>query len=183
MKTVPLFDVNLLGDVFTERQSRNLRAGKTLFQLVTKGAKSLNAAAIWMDAASSVMDCIGAYLRYQQAKEITEQLESQKEALDKQIENCQKILQVEQQVWQEEQQNRLEALDAILRRDRQSSVQLLHVISGYRNSIDFLFVELTKIRHKPHARTPELLALVNSVDKLMQAQLSCLVAAFDEPNP
>lgn len=181
MKTVSLFDTGI-GQVFSERGARNARAGKVLFQLLTKTGKGVNPAMIWLDAAISVSDCIGAYLRYQQAKEITAQLEHQKEALDQQINNCQKILHVDTDLWQEEEQQRRKVLDDVLRRDNQAAQRLLKVIRSHRKTLDLLLMQLATLRKQPRSRTPELNALVSSVDKLMQAQLACLVAAFDEPN-
>lgn len=182
MKTVPLFDKGI-GQIFSERGARNIRAGKVLFQLVTKAGKGVNPVIVWVDAAIAVSDCIGAYLRYQQAKEITAQLEHQKHVLDQQINNCQKILHMEAELWQEEERQRQMMLDDALRRDKQAAQRLLKVIRNHRTTLDFLFKQLATLRNQPRSRTPELNALVSSVDRLMQAQLACLIAAFDESNP
>jgi len=182
VKSVSLFDTGI-GLVFSERGARNVRAGKVLFQLVTKTGKGINPAVLWLDAALAVSDCISAYLRYQQAKEITAQLEHQKETLDQQIKDFQEILDAEDALSQEEHQQRQQMLNDVLRRDKKAAQRLLKKIQSHRQTLDLLLMQLAMLRQQPRLRTPELNALVNSVDKLMQAQLACLITAFDESNP
>jgi|GEM_PF-2084467 len=181
MKTVPLFD-SVVESFFSDRQARTFRSGKVLYQLFRFAGKGVNPAAVWLDAGVAVIDCINAFLRYRQAQEITERLLAQKHALEVQIQNLDKKLEIEQELINADQQHRIQLLDDLLKNDQQAAQRLLKAIRANRRNLDVLLAQLNTLRKQPIYRTPEFSALVKATDTFMQAQLACLVAAFDEQN-
>ena len=181
MRTVPLFD-SPVESFLSDRQARTLRSGKVLYQLFRFAGKGVNPAAAWLDASVAVIDCINAFLRYRQAKEITEQLLAQKHVLEVQIRNLDKKLEIEQELMNADQQHRIQLLDNLLKNDQQATKRLLKVIRANRQNLDALLAQLNALRKQPTYRTPEFSALVKATDTFMQAQLACLVAAFDGPS-
>lgn len=181
MKTVTLFDS--VGDSFlSDRQTRSFRSGKVLYQLFRFTGKGVNPAAVWLDAGFAVIDCINAFLRYRQAKEITEQLLAQKQALEMQLQNFDKKLGIELELMNTEQQYRVQLLDSLLKNDLQAEQRLLKAIRANRQNLDTLLAQLNIQRKQPAYQTSEFRALVKATDTFMQAQLACLVAAIDGPN-
>jgi hypothetical protein len=142
MKTVP-FD--LIGRViFSDRQARTFRSGKVLYQLFRFAGKGVNPAAVWLDAGVAVIDCINAFLRYQQAQEITEQLLAQKQALEVQILNLDKKR--SSRVVNADQQHRIQLFDDLLKNDQQASLRLLKAIRANRRNLDALLAQLNTLR-------------------------------------
>lgn len=182
MKTVPLFDSIFESSLFSDRQARTFRSGRVLYQLFRFAGKGVNPAAVWLDAGVAVIDCINAFLRYQQAREITEQLLAQKQALEVQILNFDKKLAIEQELLKADQQHRIQLFDNLLKNDQQASLRLVKAIRANRRNLDALLAQLNTLRKQSTYRTPEFSALVKATDTFMQAQLAFLVAAFDEPN-
>lgn len=178
MRTVPLFD-SVVESSFSDRQARTFRSGKVMYQLFRFAGKGVNPAAVWLDASLAVIDCINAFLRYRQAKEITEQLLAQKHALEVQIQNFDKKLEIEQELMNVDQQHRIQQLDNLLKNDQQTAQRLLKVIRANRQNLDALLIQLNTLRKQPSYRTSEFSALVKATDTFMQAQLACLVTAFD----
>ncbi|WP_282177303.1 hypothetical protein [Vibrio nereis] len=178
MRTVQLFDLGDLG-VGTESLNRTVRTNKNLYQLVKQGKKGLAPVAVWADAALATIDCLSAFLRYQQAKEITKQLQWQKRSLEKQLENFEKEHNLRQEWRQQEQELRLATLDKLFREDNQAAELWLAKINSHRKSIDELFTTVKEIRKQAPSDTPELKTLILTIDNLMSRQLKCLVESFD----
>jgi hypothetical protein len=77
-----------------DRVKRVSRAGSRMYGLLRKTASKANPALAFVDAATSLIDLISSYCKYQRAVEKTKQLEIRNDALRKKIQNLKKILEV-----------------------------------------------------------------------------------------
>lgn len=91
------------------RGHRATGAAKVLYTVARGRAKAMSPA-IFVDAALSVLDAIGAYARYRQAKEITRQLEVEGDMLRQLLAELHKQLRIELHVADRQSEGRLEAL-------------------------------------------------------------------------
>lgn len=91
------------------RGHRATGAAKVLYT-VARGRATAMGPAIFVDAALSVLDAIGAYARYRQAQEITRQLEIEGDMLRQLLAELHKQLRIELHVADRQSEGRLEAL-------------------------------------------------------------------------
>lgn len=80
------------------RSHRALGAAKVLYGVARRRAAPVAGPAIFVDAALSVLDAIGAYARYRQAQEITNQLEIEGNMFRQMLAELHKQLQIELRV-------------------------------------------------------------------------------------
>lgn len=92
------------------RGHRAAGAAKVLYTVARGGAAAVAGPAIFVDAALSVLDAIGAYARYRQAQEITLQLEVEGNMLRQMLGELHKQLRIELQVADLQSEAKLEAL-------------------------------------------------------------------------
>lgn len=92
------------------RGHRAAGAAKVLYMVARGRAAAVAGPAIFVDAALSVLDAIGAYARYRQAQEITRQLEVEGNMLRQMLGELHKQLRIELQVADLQSEAKLEAL-------------------------------------------------------------------------
>lgn len=107
--------VNVFADLYgwddrdRERAHRVCDASRTIYK-VARGGAAAAGPVIFVDAALSVLDAIGAYARYRQAHEVTHQLEVEGNMLRKMLAELHKQLRIELLVADQQSEGRLEAL-------------------------------------------------------------------------
>ncbi len=92
------------------RGHRAAGAAKALYTIARGRGAAVAGPVIFVDAALSVLDAIGAYARYRQAKEITRQLEVEGDMLRQLLAELHKQLRIELQVLDRLSEARVEAL-------------------------------------------------------------------------
>ncbi len=91
------------------RAHRGAEATKALYKMAKGGAKAAGPA-IFVDAALSVLDAIGAYARYRQTQEITHQLDVEGNMLRQMLSELNKQLRIELLVADRKSEARIEEL-------------------------------------------------------------------------
>lgn len=175
MKVFPLFlDALPLPEADRERLQRVSRAGGHLLKAVRHGAK-VNPAAVWVDAAISVCDAVEAWARYEQAREITRQLQSECAMLRHLCVNALVRLRLDGQRVAAEAQGRRSLLDQRLREQRRDEEWLLKQIADRRSLIEQLRGLIDELRTTTLQAPQALLDLEASVETLVRAQLRTLL--------
>lgn len=107
-----------LDDQDRERAGRAAGAAKALYRAA--GGKAVPGPAVFIDAALSVLDAIGAYARNRQAKEITQQLEIEGETLSRLLIQLHERREIDRIVDQARLRQQLVATRDRLERERRS---------------------------------------------------------------
>lgn len=156
------------------RLHRVSRAGGHLLKIARHGAK-VSPAAIWVDAALAVCDAAQAWARYEQAREITRQLESDCDTLRHLCANVLRRLALEEKAVRSGAQTRLDQVNQRLRDDRRDSEWLTALILQRRALIEQLRGSVEALRAATLQAPQALLDLEASVETLVRAQLQTLL--------
>lgn len=118
------------------RIQRVVKAGRTLYGLLSKTA-SPSPAAVFFLAADSLLDCLGEYLNYKAQQEKTERLLMEKEALEQNIERLKEILAREESLAREQFQHDCRLEIATLH----NNIEVLHTFGWHLRELSSLLQE------------------------------------------
>lgn len=121
MIAVDLFaDLYSWGDQDRERGRRAAGAARTIHATVRGASGAAAGPTVFIDAALAVLDALGAYARFRQAREVTRQLEIEGDTLRQLLGQLDKQLKIDLEVADHESGAKLESLRLRLRQHQQA---------------------------------------------------------------
>lgn len=138
----------------------------------SKGIKSLNAAAVWVDAVISVSNAVNSYAKYAQSKEVTKRLIEETNILKKEIMLTMEKISIETSLFEKESEQRVKE---VIRAFKVDKIKSDHVIDSLRLRIDSVkrISDLVrKIREQSEHDFDELQELLYFKDHLVRQTLS-----------
>jgi chaperonin cofactor prefoldin len=183
MRSVNLFvDLSGLDEKTSSQLKRGVNAVSTIYSLRKVGGtvvSKANVAIALLDATLSVLDAIGSYARYRQAKEVTKQLEMEAEMLRIQLSE----LHAQFRIFKDEIDMEISvAVATIKRRLVEDSYEIKIQIDCYNNlkeQVKRVGNELSKLRRNSAPRCLKLHKIEIEYYKLVATQIQAAVEIVD----
>lgn len=180
MQAVHLFaETMTLPDRDLQRLQRISRAGGLLWRVARGASRGINPVTVWLEAAISVCDAVGAWARYEQARQITRQLQTECDALRRLHADALRRLDLARQAQREQARIDIECIDQCLRQDRRARRELLADIANRRETVERMRAMVVELRASTSCQPVALLNLEAAVESLVRAQMQTLLQALD----
>lgn len=142
-----------------------------------KGLKSLNPAAVWVDAAISVSNAAISYAEYARNKEITKQLLGETKNLKNEIALELKRVRIDNGLLEKQYEQRIEAISRAFKEDKKKSDAVIRGLRGKIDSVRRISEIVNKVREQSDHDFDALQDLILFKDVLVRETLSFVLTS------